>query len=47
MQRIGLSENANYVCGAIQTRMIEIRGDLRTVEEEFCNEIGNNKLTEN
>ena len=46
MQRIGLSENANHICAAIQTRMIGIRGDLRTVEEEFCNEIGNNKLTE-
>ena len=47
MQRIGLRENANHICGAIQTRMIGIRGDRRTVDEEFCNEIGNNKLTEN
>ena len=47
MQRIGLCENTNCICGAIQTRMIGIRGDLRTIDEEFCNEIGNNELTEN
>ena len=47
MQRIGLRENANRICGAIQTRMIGIIGGRRTVDEEFCNEIDNNKLTEN
>ena len=51
MHRIGLRENASFICSAIKTpqhilncRMIEIRGDLRTVEEDFCNWIDNNKL---
>ena len=53
MHRIGFRKKANCICGAIQTphhvlncRMIEIRGDLRTVYEDFRNWIGNNKLLE-
>ena len=53
MHRIGLLENANCKCGAFQTPqhvlnccMIGIRGDLRTVDEDFHNWIGNNKLLE-
>ena len=53
MHRIGLSENANCICSAIQTpqhvlncSIIGIRGDLRTVDKDFRNWIGKNKLLE-
>ena len=53
MHRTGLRENANFICGAIQTPqhvpnccMIGIRGDLRTVDKDFHNWIDNNKLLE-
>ena len=53
MHSIGLRENANCICGAIQTpqhvlncRMIGTRGDLRTVNADFHNCICSNKLSE-
>ena len=53
MHKVGLRENANCICSAIQTpqhylncRIIGIRRDLRTIDEDFLNWIGNNKLLE-
>ena len=53
MNRISFRENANCICGAIQTpqhvlncHLIGIRGDLRTVDKGFRNWIVNNKLIE-
>ena len=44
MHRVGLRENANCICGAIQTPqliltcpIIGIKGDLKTVDEDFRN----------
>ena len=53
MHKIGLCENSVCICGAIQTpqhvlncHLIEIRRDLRTVDEDFRNLIANNNLLE-
>ena len=50
----GLRENENCIRGVIQTpqrvlncRIIEIRGDLRNVDEDFIYWMDNNKLLEN
>jgi len=51
MHRIGLSNNPNCVCGEIQTpqhvlvcQTIGIRGDIKTVDDDFRNWIDSNNL---
>ena len=51
MHKVGLSDNPFCVCGDVQTpqhvlicQMIGIRGDIRTVDDEFRNWLKHNKL---